>query len=220
MNNVAHNLKELSHSIEKVAQYYGRPKPQLIAVSKRQSDERIQQALDIGHRVFGENRVQEAYGHWEKHKETYPDLELHCLGPLQSNKVEDAVQLFDVIHTVGREKIARAISKHNQELDKSIQCFIQLNTGDEEQKSGIPVQQAQEFYEFCTKELSLNIVGLMCIPPILDSASFHFALIQKKARELGLEQLSMGMSNDYKQAIAFGATHIRCGTVVFGARST
>ena len=191
---------------------------QLVAVSKKQPHERIQEALDAGHRIFGENRVQEAYGHWEALKPEYPDLTLHLIGPLQTNKVKEAVALFDVIESVDRPKLARALAKEMEKQGRRLPCLIQVNTGEEEQKSGVLPAALPEFLVLCTKECGLDIKGLMCIPPIDEPPALHFALLAKLAAENGLKELSMGMSGDYEKAIPLGATHIRIGTGVFGAR--
>lgn len=192
----------------------------LVAVSKRQSAENIKAALDAGHRLFGENRVQEAQEHWANIKASgnYPDLKLHLIGPLQTNKVKDALALFDVIETVDREKLARKLGAEMKNMGLSLPCFIQVNTGEEPQKAGILPKDLNEFVEFCTKECGLNIIGLMCIPPIDEPAALHFALLQKYAKAYNLAHLSMGMSSDFEKAIPLGATYVRVGTAIFGAR--
>lgn len=189
----------------------------LVAVSKRQPPEHIEQALAFGLRIFGENQVQEAKARWADYQTQYNDLELHLLGPLQSNKVSDAVALFDVIHSVDRLKIAEKIASECQKQQKKIQCFIQVNTGLEDQKSGIDVARLNDFYQQCI-DLGLHVIGLMCLPPLDEEPAFHFALLRKKAKELGLQNLSMGMSSDYETALRLGATHIRVGSALFGAR--
>ena len=190
----------------------------LIAVSKQQQEDRINASLAIGHRVFGENRVQEAQKRWANRKYEFPDLSLHLIGPLQSNKVADAVQLFDVIHTVDRPKIAIAIAKEAARQNKNIECFIQVNTGDEPQKSGINPLDLQGFLDFCKAEAGLQIKGLMCIPPVNEEAAIHFGFLNTLASRNNLTGLSMGMSGDYEEAIKFGATHIRVGSALFGSR--
>lgn len=190
----------------------------LIAVTKQQSEDDIHQALAAGLRHFGENRVQEAQRHWSQQRAAYSDLTLHLIGPLQRNKAADAVALFDVIHTVDREKIARALKSEMIRQKKDIPCFIQVNTGDEAQKSGIAPSDVRDFLHLCTAEIGLNIVGLMCIPPVDQDPSVHFRLLKKSGDACGLTQFSMGMSGDYRQAIAEGATHIRVGSALFGAR--
>lgn len=190
----------------------------LIAVSKQQQEERIDASLAIGHRVFGENRVQEAQKRWANSKHHYPELCLHLIGPLQSNKAADAVRLFDVIHTVDRPKIAIAIAKEAARQNKNIQCFIQVNTGDEPQKSGISPRDLESFIGFCRNEACLSIIGLMCIPPVDEEAAIHFGFLNTLASRNNLTSLSMGMSGDYEEAIRFGATHIRVGSALFGSR--
>ena len=190
----------------------------LIAVSKKQQEDRVDASLATGHRVFGENRVQEAQKRWSIRKYDYPDLRLHLIGPLQSNKAADAVRLFDVIHTIDRPKIAIAVAKEAAEQNKYIQCFIQVNTGDEPQKSGISPCELSSFVDFCRKEVGLPITGLMCIPPVDEEAAIHFGFLNTLASRNNLTGLSMGMSSDYAEAIRFGATHIRVGSALFGSR--
>ncbi len=190
----------------------------LIAVSKVQPLNRVEAVLEAGHRIFGENRVQEASGKWPQFKAKYPDTELHLLGPLQSNKVRQAVELFDVIHTLDRLKLAKSFARLAQEIGEIPEMFIQINTGCEPQKSGILPSDADAFVSECFK-LNLPIIGLMCIPPVNEEASLHFALLKKIAERNGLPSLSMGMSNDYEKAIAFGATHVRVGSAIFGERT-
>ena len=190
----------------------------LIAVSKTKSTELILQALAAGQIAFGENRVQEAIDKWLALKTDYTEVELHLVGSLQRNKVNNAVGLFDVIHTIDRPKLARAVAV---EMDKSghrPQCFIQVNTGEEPQKGGVLPADADAFIGQCLGELSLPVAGLMCIPPLEDEPSLHFALLRAIAKRNGLESLSMGMSGDFEQAIRFGATHVRVGTALFGQR--
>ncbi len=196
------------------------PLPQsvtLIAVSKQQPDEKIAAALDAGLRVFGENRVQEARKHWQERRAQYPDLALHLIGPLQSNKAAEAVALFDCIHTIDREKIAVALKNEMEKQRRDIPCFIQVNTGGEAQKSGIAPEETTEFLKFC-RSIGLQIIGLMCIPPVNEDPAPHFTRLAKLARENGLEKLSMGMSDDFDTALQCGATHIRLGSAIFGER--
>jgi len=188
-------------------------KATLIAVSKQQPDDRIEDALNLGLRVFGENKVQEAEKRWSERRAHYSDLELHLIGPLQTNKVRQAIDLFDCIHTLDREKLARAIHKYAPEMP----CFIQVNIGAEPQKSGILIDDLPNFYKFCT-DLGMNIIGLMCIPPIDDNPETHFQSLTNHAKKLGLKHLSMGMSNDFDIALRNGATHIRVGSGIFGER--
>jgi len=203
----------ITDSLKTIQTDMNRYDAQLIAVSKKQPDNKIIEALNAGIRVYGENRVQEAQLRWEIHRQTYPDLELHLIGPLQTNKVKDACELFDVIHTLDREKLAQAIMKHKPEIP----CFIQVNTGAEIQKAGILVQDLKDFYNFCYS-LGMNVIGLMCIPPMDDCPDGHFKILNDKAKELKLTNLSMGMSGDYEIALKHGATHIRVGTQLFGKR--
>lgn len=190
----------------------------LIAVSKVQPDERVEAVLSQGHRVFGENRVQEAAGKWPAFRERFDGVELHLIGPLQTNKVRQAVQLFDVIHSVDREKLARKLADEFAESGRQLPCFIQVNTGEEPQKAGCLPDETDAFVRRCREELELPVAGLMCIPPADEEPSLHFALLKKIAERNGLVGLSMGMSGDFESAIALGATHIRVGSAIFGAR--
>lgn len=190
----------------------------LIAVSKVQPLERVEAVLKMGHRVFGENRVQEAAGKWPGFRETFENIDLHLIGPLQTNKVKQAVGLFDVIHSVAREKLARKLAEEFDAADKQIPCFLQINTGEEEQKAGCLPAEADAFVRACREDYALPVAGLMCIPPADEEPSLHFALLKKIAVRNGLSGLSMGMSGDFESAIALGATHIRVGSAIFGAR--
>ncbi len=190
----------------------------LIAVSKTFPAENIRPVLDAGQKVFGENRVQEAMGKWPDLRNDYPEIELHLIGPLQSNKAKEAVATFDVIHTVDREKIAKALKAEMTKQDRDLPCFIQVNTGEEPQKAGVAPNDTDAFVRYCKDEVGLNVVGLMCIPPVDDAPGPHFALLRKIAERNGLDGLSMGMSSDYETAISFGATHVRVGSAIFGAR--
>lgn len=190
----------------------------LVAVSKKQPECRIREALEAGQRIFGENRVQEAKDHWSGLRSIYPDLTLHLIGPLQTNKVKDAVALFDVIETVDREKLALALKAEMDKQNKHCPCYIQVNTGEEPQKAGVLPSNLETFKDFCMTECGLDVQGLMCIPPIDDPPALHFALLAQYAKALNLPCLSMGMSDDFEKAIALGATHIRVGTGVFGPR--
>lgn len=193
-------------------------RPVLVAVSKRQPDDRIDAALAAGHRVFGENRVQEAQQRWSGRRADVPDLTLHLIGPLQTNKAADAVALFDVIEIVDRPKLARALAGEMARQGRQLPCYIQVNTGEEPQKSGIMPAEADDFIAFCRDECGLNIVGLMCIPPQGEEAAMHFALLRTIAARNGLSGLSMGMSGDFEEAVGFGATSVRVGSAIFGAR--
>jgi pyridoxal phosphate enzyme (YggS family) len=190
----------------------------LVAVSKTFGPEAITPVIAAGQRVFGENRVQEAKAKWPALKAAHPGLELHLVGPLQTNKVEEAVKLFDVIETIDREKLARALAKEMARQGSRPRLFIQVNTGEEPQKAGIGPRQTDALVELCRSELGLQIEGLMCVPPVEEEPALHFALLRKIAERNGLEALSMGMSGDFETAIAFGATHVRVGSAIFGER--
>lgn len=190
----------------------------LVAVSKTKSADEIRPVIDAGQRVFGENRVQEAQSKWPGLKAETAGIELHLIGPLQSNKTADAVALFDVIQTVDREKIAREIAREIDKQDRHPGLYVQVNTGSEPQKAGIEPDAADAFIAMCRDELGLKITGLMCIPPVDENPGPHFALLAKIARENGIDTLSMGMSDDFETAIAFGATEVRVGSAIFGAR--
>lgn len=217
---VRENLEYIKKTVKTAARECARAPEtiKLVAVSKNQPLEKITEALECGHRLFGENRVQEALSHWRDLKSRTPGLLLHLIGPLQTNKVKEAVALFDMIETLDREKLARALSKEMKKQDRPIPCLIQVNTGHEEQKAGIPPDQLPAFLNFCRTECDLDIRGLMCIPPVDDPPALHFAFLKKLASENGLEELSMGMSADYEKAIPLGATYIRVGTALFGQR--
>lgn len=191
---------------------------ELVAVSKTFDADHIQPVIEAGQMVFGENRVQEAQAKWPALKAKWPDIELHLIGPLQSNKVEEAVGLFDVIETVDRGKIARAIAAEIKRQNRRPRLFVQVNTGLEPQKAGIAPDETFAFVELCRKELGLAIEGLMCIPPADENPGPHFALLAKLGKACGLEKLSMGMSADYPTAILFGATSVRVGSALFGSR--
>ena len=189
----------------------------LIAVSKVQPNERVEAVLNEGHRVFGENRVQEAQGKWPDFKARFEGVELHLIGPLQTNKARAAMELFDVIHTVDRSKLARTLARLADEMGSCPDIFVQVNTGDESQKAGVSVDDADALVAEC-RDLGLPLKGLMCIPPIGEAPSLHFALLAKIAKRNDLAGLSMGMSGDFEDAIAQGATHVRVGSAIFGAR--
>ncbi|WP_346912071.1 YggS family pyridoxal phosphate-dependent enzyme [uncultured Roseibium sp.] len=213
-------LEKVLSDIRMAEEEFGRTPGQttLVAVSKTFPAEDIRPVLDVGQRVFGENRVQEAMGKWPGLREDYEGIELHLIGPLQSNKAKEAVQTFDVIHTVDREKIAKALKVEMDKQDRHLPCFIEVNIGDEPQKAGIAPKDTDAFVAFCRDEVGLNIIGLMCIPPVEDAPGPHFALLRKIAERNGLTQLSMGMSSDYETAVSFGATHVRVGSAIFGHR--
>jgi len=190
----------------------------LVAVSKTFEADQIRPVIAAGQRVFGENRVQESQGKWPDLKQETPGIELHLIGPLQSNKAADAVALFDVIETVDREKIARALAAEIKQQGRSVRLYVQVNTGLEPQKAGIEPKETVAFVELCRKELGLAIEGLMCIPPADENPGPHFALLSKLAKECDLDHLSMGMSGDFETAIEFGATSVRVGSAIFGTR--
>ena len=188
----------------------------LVAVSKTHDAERIEPVLAAGHRLFGENRVQEAQAKWPALKERYPAVALHLIGPLQTNKVRAAVALFDAIETVDRPKLARALAAEMERTGRRPPCFIEVNTGDEPQKAGVTTDAVDAFIRACVDDLGLDVAGLMCIPPLDEEPALHFALLAEIARRNGLSGLSMGMSADFEIAVRFGATHVRVGTAIFG----
>lgn len=214
------SLQEIREKIRMAEAEAGRPAGSvtLIAVSKVQPDARIESVLEQGHRVFGENRVQEAAGKWPGFRDRFEGVELHLIGPLQTNKARQAFGLFDTIHSVDRPKLAKTIARLSQEEGHCPSLFIQVNTGEEEQKAGILPADADAFVAQC-RALELPVQGLMCIPPAQEEASLHFALLAKIAERNGLTDLSMGMSGDFEKAISFGATHVRIGSAIFGARA-
>ena len=191
---------------------------ELIAVSKIQPNERVEAVLEEGHRVFGENRVQEAAGKWPEFREKFSDVDLHLIGPLQTNKARQAMELVNAIHSVDRPKLATTLARLAQELGHCPELFIQVNTGEEEQKAGILPKDSDGFIQEC-RALALPIKGLMCIPPVDEEPSLYFALLAKIAERNGLSGLSMGMSGDFESAIALGATHVRVGSAIFGERA-
>lgn len=213
-------LKEVWSRIAAAERDASRPERsvQLVAVSKTFEADTIRLAIEAGQRVFGENRVQESQGKWPELKAETPGIELHLIGPLQSNKAAEAVALFDVIETIDREKIARAIAEEMKRQGKALRLYVQVNTGLEPQKAGIAPDDTAAFVNFCRDELGLAIEGLMCIPPADENPGPHFALLAKLAENCGVKKLSMGMSGDYEIAIAFGATSVRVGSAIFGTR--
>lgn len=191
---------------------------ELVAVSKTFDAEAIRPVLAAGQRIFGENRVQEAERKWPPLRAEFPDIKLHLIGPLQSNKAKEAVAFFDTIHTIDRWRIARAIADEMTKQGRALELFVQVNTGEEPQKAGIMPREAAGFVTLLRDEFKLSVVGLMCIPPVDEEPAIHFAFLAKLARELGLNGLSMGMSGDFETAIAFGATYVRVGSAIFGTR--
>ncbi|MGI9508798.1 MAG: YggS family pyridoxal phosphate-dependent enzyme [Geminicoccaceae bacterium] len=217
---VAANLSQVRETIASAARTSGRSADDvtLVAVSKAQPEARVLAALTEGQRIFGENYVQPALARWPGLKETYPDVELHMIGPIQTNKAKDVVGLFDVIETVDREKLARALAKGMATQNRRPSCLVQVNTGEEPQKAGIWPDDVDGFVALCRDELELPITGLMCIPPVDDEPAMHFALLAKIARRNDLQILSMGMSADFEIGVQFGATHVRIGSAIFGER--
>jgi pyridoxal phosphate enzyme (YggS family) len=219
---VAANLEEINAKISAAARRADRPASDiaLVAVSKVQPFERVEAACLAGHRLFGENRVQEAMERWPSLRARFPDLKLHLIGPLQTNKVADAVGFFDVIESLDRPKLAAALKREMDKQGVHRPCYIQVNTGEEPQKAGVMPLDADSFIARCRDEHGLDIAGLMCIPPQGEEPALHFALLREIALRNGVVSLSMGMSGDFETAIELGATHVRVGTAVFGARGT
>lgn len=219
-DDVAENLAGVLAGIRRCEEDSGREagRVRLVAVSKTKNAEEIRPALEAGQRVFGENRVQEAEAKWPALKVAFPDVELHLIGPLQTNKVREAVELFDVIETLDREKLAHALAEERAKRGRCPRLLIQVNTGEEPQKAGIAPVEADAFIRLCRDDLQLPIEGLMCIPPVDEPPSPHFALLAKIARRNRLSVLSMGMSADFEAAIQVGATHVRVGSAIFGTR--
>ncbi|NBR90538.1 MAG: YggS family pyridoxal phosphate-dependent enzyme [Rhodobacteraceae bacterium] len=213
-------LIEIEARVQAACERVGRARESvtLIAVSKVQPLERVEEVLQAGHRVFGENRVQEAEGKWPAFQEKFGKVDLHLIGPLQTNKARAAMELFDTIQTLDREKLATTIARLAQEMGECPGLFIQVNTGEEDQKAGVLPREADGFIEMVRK-LDLPVKGLMCIPPVEEEPSLHFALLRKIAERNGISGLSMGMSSDFETAIGLGATHIRVGSAIFGERT-
>jgi len=218
---IAANIEAVQAKIAEAATDAGRDPAavSLIAVSKSHPGSAAAAALAAGHRVFGENRVQEAQEKWPPLKADYPDAVVHLIGPLQTNKTADAVALFDVIQTLDREKLARSLAKEIDRLGRAPDLFVQVNTGEEPQKAGVLPLEADSFIKKCRDEMGLPVVGLMCIPPIDENPALHFALLADMAARNGLDRLSMGMSADFETAVRLGATEVRVGTAIFGTRA-
>ena len=216
----ADNLKAILARIEQARRAAIAPADtvQLIGVTKTHAAERILPVLMAGHRTFGENRVQEANSKWPELRLRFPDIELHLIGPLQTNKVQEAVALFDAIHSLDRPRLAQSLKTELEKSARSLRLFVQVNTGEERQKAGIAPKEAVSFVRYCRDELHLPVIGLMCIPPVEEEPALHFALLKKLADAAELRCLSMGMSEDFETAIRFGATHVRIGTALFGPR--
>ena len=221
MSKVNSNIEKVLNEITKAhenSHFKELPIPKLVAVSKKQQDYKVDEALKSGQRCFGENRVQEAQQRWSEKIKTFKNLELRLIGPLQTNKVKQALELFDIIETIDREKLAKEVSgKFNKDV-KTKKFYIQVNTGCELQKSGIEPLQSDDFIKYCKEDLRLPVVGLMCIPPLNEEPAMHFALLKKIAERNNLKELSMGMSNDFQEAVKFGATSVRVGSLIFGNR--
>lgn len=213
-------LFEIQQRIEAACAAHGRDRAdvELLAVSKMQPDARVHAVLQAGHRSFGENRVQESAAKWPDFRAEFDGVKVHLIGPLQTNKARQAMELFDAIHTVDRPKLAQTLARLAQELGQCPDLFIQVNTGREDQKAGVLPEDVDALVAEC-RSLDLPVVGLMCIPPVDEEPSLHFALLAKMAARNGLKGLSMGMSDDFEQAIAQGATHIRVGSAIFGERT-
>ncbi len=221
MHKIKENIEIIKSTIEdthKNSNFAKCPLPKLVAVSKKQNEEKVIEALDAGHKYFGENRVQEAQQRWALKIQQYENLELRLIGPLQTNKVKQALNLFDIIETIDREKLATEIANKFNENVKTKSFYIQINTGSEIQKSGIDPLHSDNFIKYCKEDLRLPVVGLMCIPPLNEEPAMHFALLKKIADRNNLNKLSMGMSSDFKEAIKFGATSVRVGSAIFGNR--
>ena len=220
MSEGADHLAEVNRRIAEAAKAAGRTPADvtLVAVSKTHGADRVRELLDAGHRVFGENRVQEAEQKFPALKADFPDLELHLIGPLQTNKAREAVTLFDVIQSVDRERLAATLAKEMERAGRRPTCFIQVNTGEEAQKAGVLPAELDGFVAACRDGHKLPVVGLMCIPPVDEEPALHFALLVKMAKRNGLAKVSMGMSADYEAAVRLGATHVRVGSALFGAR--
>lgn len=219
MSDIAENFDLILKKIRKAERAAGREEGAvaLMAASKTQSEDSLRAALAWGQRLFGENRVQEAQAHWAHMRREFPDLKLHLIGPLQTNKAADAVALFDCIETLDREKLADVLAAEMKKQGRALPCYIQVNTGEEEQKTGVAPKDLPAFLAYC-RGCGLEVTGLMCVPPVLDPPALHFALLKKLAAENGLEHLSMGMSADFEKALALGATCVRVGTALFGER--
>lgn len=218
---VAANLAAVRARIDKAAAECGRDPADvhLVAVSKTHDANRITRALEVGHLLFGENRVQEALSKWPMLKQAFPAAKLHLIGHLQTNKAKEAVALFDVIETLDRPKLAKALAREMEKSGTRRVCYVQVNTGAEPQKGGIPPGEADDFIAACRNEFGLTVEGVMCIPPFDEEPAPHFALLKKIADRNGLAKVSMGMSGDFEIGVQFGATHVRVGTAIFGPRN-
>ena len=212
-------MNSLINNFEQVKTLINNNKVNIIAVSKTFQYDYVKPLVDYGHKHFGENKVQEAMIKWSKVKDQIPEINLHMIGRLQSNKAKDAIKLFDYIHSLDSPKLANLLSKFEQSLNLKRKYFIQINIKNEKQKSGIKIEQVDEFYNYCTKTLKLNIVGLMAIPPVDGNQSNYFKLLMQLNESLGLLELSMGMSEDFKEALKYKTTFVRIGSAIFGKRN-
>jgi pyridoxal phosphate enzyme (YggS family) len=220
MHTSLQNLNLIKNKVnEIVGEKQLKSKPKIIVVSKKFSLDKIKLLLEDGHTHYGENQIQEAENKWSNTRNQYNNLQLHMIGKLQSNKAKKAVKLFDYIHSLDNEKLALKISQYEKELNKKTKLFIQINLGDESQKSGIFLKDAKNFSEYCVKDLSLTVIGLMCLPPINESSSNYFIMLREAGIKLNLPELSMGMSSDYEVATKFGSTYLRLGTAILGERN-
>ena len=220
MHSSVENLNLIKNKISKIVnEKQLKINPNIIVVTKTFSLDKIKPLLEIGHTHYGENKIQEAENKWMTIINHYKNIQLHMIGKLQTNKVKKAVELFSYIHSLDNENVAKKLNVHIKELNKKIKIFIQINVTKESQKSGIYLDELNSFYNYCIKELSLNIIGLMCLPPFNSDPNEYFHILKKKTEELNLKDLSMGMSADYEQAILSGSTYLRLGTEIFGKRS-
>ena len=216
---ILQNLNLVKSKVNKIIEIkQPKIKPKIIVVTKTFTLEKIKPLLENGHMHFGENKIQEAEAKWSDVKKNYGELKLHMLGKLQTNKTKRAVKLFDYIHSLDSKKLAEKISFYQRELNKKIKLFIQVNLGDEEQKTGISLNALENFYTYCTKELGLNVVGLMCLPPINSDPKKYFLILKNYSKKLNLEDISMGMSSDYEEAVLHGSTYLRLGRIILGER--
>jgi PLP dependent protein len=212
-------MNSIITNFEQIKSLINNNKTNIIAVSKSFQYDHIRPLVDYGHKHFGENKVQEAMIKWSKVKDQIPEINLHMIGRLQSNKAKDAIKLFDYIHSLDNSKLANLLAKFEKSLNLKRRYFIQINIGNEKQKNGIEIQQIDEFYKYCTKTLQLNIIGLMAIPPVDVNVNQYFKLLLELNKSLGLVELSMGMSADFKEALKYNTTFVRIGSAIFGKRS-
>jgi len=216
-------LKQLQFAQNKIKEIINKKQlktnPKIIVITKTFPFKNIEPLIQNGHIHYGENKIQEAENKWSKVKNNYENLSLHMVGKLQSNKAKKAVDLFDYIHSLDNEKLALKISQYQKELNKVVKLFIQVNLADEKQKSGIPISNLKNFYNYCINDLSLNVIGLMCLPPIDSNSDKYFKLLKKSSDDLNLKELSMGMSSDFDNAVSNGSTFLRLGTLIMGERN-